>query len=346
MSKVVFAWLAIVSVACAEWRGIGDGYFVTNPNDGWYYRQQCATVPVYYGYCNKCVRYETQCSYVRYSAIPVQQTIVKNVRYSKNWKNDLLEAIERQKDSELFIQAVRESGLRSGIAGGNVNNAVLNSDYYAKGAFNVVNGYPYAEQGSTAYGLAAYVPNIGKIDVENALHLQSQLAQQLIQVTGQTSVAFGDRVGQIGEAQKEIAKIQAASAAIVETVRASQPRTQASGNLELHSGAGARAAAAGVIQDNAARLAQTLQQPGALARVKAGQLMVQACVQCHGPEKAEARLRLDDFDTWDGQKLATMGPKIKVRIITTVPEDIMPPVDSDVQALNTEEKMVILGALP
>ena len=87
------------------WQVAGNGYYLSVPSDGWYYSRVVGQ-PYWYNGCY----YAGAVSYQKVLQVPQKQ--VSHVTYSTNWKSDLLKAVERQKDNQLFLQALRESGLQ------------------------------------------------------------------------------------------------------------------------------------------------------------------------------------------------------------------------------------------
>lgn len=298
---------------------IENGYYLkynaSGQHDGWWYRK------------NNC------CQYYRHSQVPA-----KGVSYSANWKSDLVKALEKAKDTELFLEAIKESGLQ-------VNPASLPSEYqgYARGQSTIYQGYgyvPYAAQGQSIMGLAAYAPNIGQVDIEGLLRTQQRLAERQSENASQANNYLTDRIGQVGAEQANIAKLQVATAAIV---AAAQTQTQP--RIEQHSwesGSGGQSGGNGSLPGGQTTTGQT---PGdAIALVRAANVLSNKCVSCHGPNEKKGGLDLSGFATWDDATAEHYEIKIRDRITSRDPAKQMPPPDKP--QLDAADLRTLLNVLP
>lgn len=316
----------------------GNGYYcyqtAAGVNDGYYYTRTCTQG---YWYCGKW--YNGTCSYTRVAPIAIAQA---PVQYSTNWKSDLLKAIEHQKDNQLFLQALRESGLQvpsTHTVAANHGTVITGTQTYQQGYYQ-----PFAEQGSTLFGLKAYTPNIGQVDIQGTLNQLSRLSEQSMNQADNMAYAFSQQVGQIGHHQAEIAKIQEAGRVAVALAQASSPPRQVTTKFEARTG------------ENSSRDARASSVPpqppspdtqtgAVLPRVWVGELFRQTCVKCHGPEMAKAELDLSNFANWNDDLIAEYGPKIAARVTSHDPEFQMPPPDSKI-VLKPIEIKKILALLP
>lgn len=329
-------------VASAEWRVVGNGYYLwygASGSDGWYYTKTC-TQP--YWYCGKY--YAGTCSYVRAYQVPV----ASSVTYSANWKSDLLKAVERQKDSQLFIQALRESGLQAPTATTLVNGenitTVKGTQVYQSGYY-----YPHAEQGTTLVGLKEYAPNIGQVDLSGNLNQVQRVLDQTLKLADNMAYDLSGHIGQITQGQLELAKIQSAGKVAVALAQASSPPKQVTTQFEAQAGASSGTSRASATTAPPGPLPPDPAGPpqnGALARIEIQQMFNQACIKCHSTEKAKAGLDLSQFDKWGDDQLAEYGPKIAARIISHDAEFQMPPPDSGIKPLSPLEIKKVLAVVP
>lgn len=255
--------------------------------------------------------------YVRHSQIAPQRTAVK---YSANWKSDLVRAVNQQKDNQLFLQALRESGLQPEGSGYS----------YQQAAYSIYSqGDPYADQGGTVYGIESYAPNIGQVDIDGQLRQLGRLMERQIEGVTSAGNVLSGRIEQVSAAQAEIAKIQAAGAAVVEAVKAAQPARS-----ETH-----------VYQQQAASEASTgppPQRQSALALVQADELLARSCGSCHGDEGAKGGLSLVGFADWTDAERAGVLPAILARVVSRDPEAMMPPPGKG-HALTADELAVLFA---
>jgi mono/diheme cytochrome c family protein len=310
---VAFSMSATIAEASNYWRSIGNGYHLlytsSGQHDGWYYR-------VSHG------------RYCRHSRVPSS-----SVSYSANWKSDLVKALDKAKDTELFIAAIRESGLRVD------QNSLPDTYGYARGHSTIYQGY--AAQGQSILGLAAYAPSIGQVDIESLLRTQQRLAERQSDNASQANNFLTDRIGQVGELQTEVAKIQAAGAAIVASVQAASPPRTEVHQWERGSGSNSQ-------QHSHQSQTQVERSPGpqsyALSVVGAQHVLDTKCVACHGPNKKSGGLDLSNFSTWDESLQDAYEVKIRERITTSDPAKKMPPVDKPQLAAADMKKL--LNVLP
>lgn len=349
--------LVTVSTADAGWifRSAGNGYYCRyndlGVNDGWYYTSYCGR-------------------YYPYSQIT---TSVVNKTYAAappvGWKTELVRTLNAQKENEFFIRAIRESGLQPEQAQGllaqyGVPQANFNGASYVRGVTQYTSGVPYAQQGSTLYGVAAYAPNIGQVDIQGILAQQARLAEQLGNVAGTTNLAFNDRVQQVSEAQLEITKIQEAGRVAVATIQASQTPRTTTHQWEVGSQRGGSSgqqpqqppAAPG---NGDTRRGDGRPEPGAtgssappgqgqrpaIALVKAEEFFNNACISCHGVKKVEKNLDLRNFSQWSPEKFEEYRDVIWDRITTDDPKYIMPPASSGIKPATQEEERFLREAL-
>jgi hypothetical protein len=351
------------STASAGWlfRSAGNGYYCryndAGANDGWYYTQYCGR-------------------YYPYSQIVTNATVTSKAAYTPaSWKTELVRTLNAQKENEFFIKAIRESGLQPEQAQNLLAQygqpaASFNSASYIRGTTQYTSGIPYAQQGTTLYGLAAYAPNIGQVNIEGILAQQARLAEQLSGVAGQTNLAFNDRVNQISEAQLEITKIQEAGRVAVATIQASQtPRTtthqwEVGGSRQGRQGSqlptlpppgqGDSDTRRGDGRPNDGGAGTSVppgnpngppQQRGAIAIIKTEEFFNNACIKCHGVKKVEKDLDLRNFSQWSEEKLDQYADVIWDRVNAEDPRDIMPPPSSGIQPATQEEKRFLREAL-
>ena len=313
---LVAMFIPVTAEASNGYTHIENGYYLkynaSGQHDGWWYRK------------NNC------CHYYRHSQVPA-----KGVAYSANWKSDLVKALEKAKDTELFLEAIKESGLQ-------VNPNSLPSEYqgYARGQSTIMSGYgyvPYAAQGQSIMGLAAYAPNIGQVDIEALLRTQQRTTERQAENAAQANNYLTDRIGQLGAEQANIAKLQVATAAIIAAAQTSTPP-----RIEQHQW---EAGSGGQVGGQAGGQATTGQTPGdAIALVRAANVMSNKCVSCHGPNEKKGGLDLSAFATWDDATAQQYEPKIAARITSRDPAKQMPPPDKP--QLDAADLRTLLNVLP
>ncbi len=350
MKRLLFLLMALLwpAICSASWQAVGNGYYVWTTsygNDGYYYTRNY-TAPYWYNGCYYAGSY----NYVRSYQIPVTQT----VNYSSNWKSDILKAVEKRADSKLFLQALRESGLASPaettlLEGNGITN-IKGTSVYQSGY------YPFAQQGNTLVSLKDYSPNIGHVDIQGAFNQISRIAEQSITMGDNMAYALSQGVGQVADAQLQIAKVQEAGKVAVALAQTSVPPKQVTTKFEAQVGASSgtsRASATGAPPGNGNPPATPQPDPpdagggpSALGLIWTQGLMNNACAKCHNPEKAKGGLDLSQFDKWDADRLAEYGPKIAARVTSRDPEFQMPPPDSGIKPLTPLEIKKLLDVLP
>lgn len=277
------------------------GLFLNSDDPGWYY-----------------VR--TNCGYVRSVQI-AQSEKPADVKYTPNWKVDLVRSLNQQKDNEYFLKALSESGLKP--AGGTYGG----SSYSASGFSVLQQGFaPYAQQGSTVYGLGTYQNNYTPFDPSALLHEQARAADKIL--NGAVAVQ-----GMISDSTKqlvEVEKIRAAGQVMAQAIQAAQPL-----RTETHSWQAGQAGG----QVNAL----TAKGTPALDQVKAEVVVQTKCVGCHGGgQKVQGDL---DLTKWAGLDPATkdaLRVKVISRVTTSDPSKVMPPADKG--ALTGDEKLGLIQA--
>lgn len=277
--------------------------------------------------------------YVRHSRFRQQNRSAfrSTVRYSSDWKSNLVRALEKKKDHELFLRALRESGLQSPGASA-LGNA---SDYYGAAGGTSVYSYGYipnADQGGTIYGVEAFAPNIGRVDIAGLLNQQMRLVERLSEGTNLANNAVSDRIGQLAKAQAEVAKIREAGKILIETVRAAQPQ-----RIEVYRRETRRPDREATDKAAASAPAGEVE---ALTLARAQDVLNRSCAKCHGPEKAEANLDLTKFSSWTDEELALHGPKILARVTSRDQERMMPPLAGGVPPLGVGALRQLLRVIP
>lgn len=340
MSKLLRV-IAAIAILFTNLRGVyaeGWSYRVYSPgyytysngvtNDGYYYTY----------YCGK---------YARYSAIP-QTTNITNVTYTNDWKNNLVKALDRAKDNEFFIKSVQASGLSISD-----NSPLLQASYGQYGY--AVKGQTVYQQGSTVYGIQAYAPDIGRVSIDANLERMSRLAGRLGESTQFANAAFADRLGQVAEAQKEIAKVQEAGRVMVAAISASQTPKTITQTFQAEPAYPSPSRSNGRYQppsdprnDNAQSGITTGSDDSGrtIAVVRTQALYNVACNECHSGPKPKGNLDLTNVTRWGLEQHRAYDYKIRDRVTTDDPEKVMPPSDSKHKRLTGDELRSILAAHP
>lgn len=321
---LILAMAAMLFAGVAHAGGFGNfthyerGFYLNGTvkqNDGWWWR--CSNGRFY-----------------RHSQFRQQQAKAQaQVQYSANWKSDLVKALDKQRDHELFLQALRESGLQSnqqGYSNGNDYSATSGSSTYSYGYV------PFADQGGTIYGATVkdYAPNIGQVDVAALVNQQMRLVERLSEGTNTANNAVAGQINSLANAQAEVAKIQAAGQVLVETVRAAQAPATAHHTWQRETQS----------QQQSQPQALSAPQTTATDMVRVAALFERSCVKCHGAEKAQGGLNLSGFDSWGTQQRAEVAQAIMDRITSQDPEMRMPPPPAD--PVGVEDLRALMAVFP
>lgn len=298
-AAVLFAASAHAGNHGRQYTHVERGYYLNGTsasNDGYWYTVK-----------NGC--------YTRHSPI---QAAAKSVTYSANWKSDLVKELGRKKDNELFMQALAESGLQGEPAADGYS-----SSYATSGTSVYAQGFPLAAQGGTIYGVQAYAPNIGQVDVQGLLSQQARIVERLGDQTTVANNALSDRIGQVSAAQTDVARIQETGRAFVAAMQAAQPPRVEQHTWERSSQSsqttGASGQTTGVVGSPRA---------SALDLVAAAAFFDGKCAKCHGQDNPKAGLDLSGFASWGPAELSDWGPVILERVTSRDPEKVMPPAKS------------------
>ena len=230
------------------WLPARNGYYTrscASGNDGWYYSRNASGQYV-------------QTQQINNTTINIPPA---------NWKVNLVNALSAQRENDYYLQALRESGLMP--------------DQQAN-AYGQQSGYStstmYTQQGNGYHSLQSYAPNIGSVDIEGLIAKNARTIERMIDGTGQASAAMSDRIGQIIDGQNEALKINAAGAALVASIQATQVSKTTQTTTQTFAGP-----SQGQVppEPTPAIQAQALPQVNALDFVRAEAVLAAKCAKCH-----------------------------------------------------------------
>ncbi len=299
---LVLLLLLAATTARAGWLEYSPGFFINgtlSANDGYAYTR----VHDCYGY-----------HYALYSVLPQSQTYNSSnttISYSRNWKTDLVQALSANKDSELFLQAIAESGLKANIQPGFASyGASYGGAYSANGVTSIAQGF--AQSGSSIYGLAA-IPAYGRLDTTAATHELQRTTDGLVQGAVQVNNLIASNIHEAAQSDSQVATIlaigQAAKAnaeAAATIARSAQQPKQIRQEWQINpQRQQLQAQPPGDPQpDNRPAPPQDAEQPQAqphqsvIPRIR-GELTFQTnCLNCHSPGSGIKARDFSNLDRW------------------------------------------------
>lgn len=305
-TAILFLVLVVWSVFASA-----DGWYWLPASNGYYVRANASgNDGWYYTRYNGCYNRAYQIT---------NTTINVTNQAPANWKVNLVNALSAQRENDYYLQALRESGLMP-----EQQQATASSGYSTS---TVV-----TQQGVGYHSLQSYAPNIGTVDIESLISKNARTIERMIDGTGQANAALSDRIGQIIEGQNEALKINAAGAALVASIQATQQSRTTTQTTQTVNGVvpvPPEPQEPGVVQAQ-------MQATPTIDMVRAEAILSQKCGKCHIND-AKGGFAFNRLDVNNYNRIwRALDPRAKKP---------MPPVDSGVHPLTSDELLAIAKAM-